>query len=183
MSKAKILAFAGSVRETSFNRTLLSLACQKASDAGGEVTVVDLKQFEIPLYDGDLEKSKGIPDGAQKLHSMLGSHDAILVASAEYNGSVSGVLKNAIGWISRPQGDARHLAGFKGKVAGLLAASPGVMGGFHGLVRLRDILGYILPEQVLVAKSHAAFDENGSLKGSRTLEMLDSLVASLVATT
>ncbi|MEM7561103.1 MAG: NAD(P)H-dependent oxidoreductase [Planctomycetota bacterium] len=187
MKTTKVLAIVGSTRRESYNQKLLSLAADRAQDLGVSVTTVQLRDLNIPLYDGDREEADGVPEGAQQLFRLMASHEAILFASPEYNGSVSGVLKNAIDWVSRPQQGEPQLAALQGKVAGLMSASPGSLGGFHGLVHLRDILGYIgmlvLPEQVAVRNAHEAFAEDGSLRDKRTSSMLDALVEKLAFAT
>jgi len=180
----KILAFAGSTREGSFNKQLLKLAAAAASKAGGDVQVIDLRDFPLPIYDGDLESREGLPENARKLKQLFISHQAILISSPEYNSSVSGVLKNAIDWVSRPAPGEAPLAGFEGKVAGLLSASPGALGGLRGLVQLRAILGNIrvlvLPDQVAVSRANEAFDAEGRLKDPKLQASVEKLAEKLV---
>ncbi|MCA9257251.1 MAG: NAD(P)H-dependent oxidoreductase, partial [Phycisphaerales bacterium] len=98
--RPKILAFAGSLREGSYNKLLVKAAAEGARQAGAEVTFIDLRDFVLPNYDGDIEASSGLPDGAMRLKAILKDHDALLIASPEYNSSISGALKNAIDWAS-----------------------------------------------------------------------------------
>lgn len=162
----KILALAGSTRSESYNKRLVRIAMAGAVDAGAEATFVDLRDLPLPLFDEDLE-AEGVPPNAQTLKELLVAHDGILLASPEYNSSVSAVLKNAIDWASRPSPDIPRLAGFHGKVAALMSASSGALGGMRGLVHLRSILGNIgvlvLPEQVAVGGAATAFQADGSL--------------------
>jgi len=164
----KILAFAGSTREGSFNKKLVRLAAEGARDAGAQVTLIDLRDHPLPLYDGDLEAAEGLPENATRLKRLFKEHDGLLISAPEYNGSLSGVLKNTIDWVSRPAEGEGRLAGFAGKVAGLLSASPGALGGLRGLNHLRQILSgigvLVLPEQQAVARAGEAFDEQGRLK-------------------
>ncbi|HZN58809.1 MAG TPA: NAD(P)H-dependent oxidoreductase [Planctomycetota bacterium] len=180
----KILAFAGSTREGSYNKQLLKLAAAAASKAGGDVQVIDLRDFPLPIYDGDLESREGLPENARKLKQLFISHQAILISSPEYNSSVSGVLKNAIDWVSRPAPGEAPLAGFEGKVAGLLSTSPGALGGLRGLVQLRAILGNIrvlvLPDQVAVSRANEAFDAEGRLKDPKLQASVEKLAEKLV---
>jgi NAD(P)H-dependent FMN reductase len=183
-SKPKILAFAGSTRTDSFNKKLMRVAAQGAVKAGAEVTVIDLKDFPMPLYDGDLEDSEGLPENAKKFKALLLEHQGLLIASPEYNSSISGVLKNAIDWASRTETDDEpSLAAFKGKVAAVMAASPGGLGGLRGLVTVRSILGNIgvvvLPDQVAVPKAHEAFNADGHLKDARQQASIENLGASV----
>src|SRR5438128_10934076 len=99
---SKILAFAGSMRTESFNKKLIKVAIKGAEAAGAQVTFLDLRDLELPLYDGDLESSQGLPPGGRKFKDLLLAHDGIMISSPEYNSSISGALKNAIDWGSRP---------------------------------------------------------------------------------
>ncbi|MGA7933345.1 MAG: NAD(P)H-dependent oxidoreductase [Kovacikia sp.] len=184
----KILAFAGSTRTDSFNKKLVKIAAAGARSAGAEVTYLDLGDLSIPLYDEDLEAKEGIPPGARKLKDLLLATDGILIASPEYNSSVSGVLKNAIDWASRPVEGEAPLACFADKVAAIMSASPGALGGLRGLVHLRSILGNIkvlvLPDQLAVPKAYEAFNADGSLKDAKQQEGIEHLgakVATVVA--
>lgn len=171
----KILAFAGSIRKDSFNKKILKLAVEGAQKAGAEVTVIDLHDFPLPIYDGDLEASSGLPPSALKLKKMMREHEGLLIASPEYNSSISGVLKNTIDWISRPENAQEpFLDCFNGKTAALISASPSPLGGLRGLVHLKAILGNInvlvLPAQETLSKAHEAFDADGHLTDARKKE-------------
>jgi chromate reductase len=181
----RLLAFAGSTRAGSLNQTLLDLAVSEARARGAEVTAIRLKDFDLPLYDGDLEAS-AFPDAARELKSLFQSHHGFLIASPEYNGSVSGVLKNAIDWASRPTGDEAltALSAFRGKVAGLMAASISPFGGLRGITHMRQILGtvqtLVATEQVLVPFAHGAFAEGGTLKEQLPAQLLGGLAARVI---
>ncbi|HPF37395.1 MAG TPA: NAD(P)H-dependent oxidoreductase [Phycisphaerae bacterium] len=186
--RPKILAFAGSLREGSYNKRLVKAAAEGARQAGAEVTFIDLRDFALPNYDGDIEASSGPPDGAIRLKAILKDHDALLIASPEYNSSISGALKNAIDWASRPlTKDEPPLDCFAGKTAALLAASPGALGGLRGLVHLRSILGNIrvivLPDQRAVPRAHEAFDAEGRLTDPATREGVETIGAELARVT
>ncbi|MEQ8791200.1 MAG: NAD(P)H-dependent oxidoreductase [Pirellulaceae bacterium] len=184
MSKPRILALAGSTRRDSFNRRLIAAAAEAAREAGGEVTLVELKDYPLPLFDQDLEKDEGPPENARKLKALFLAHDALLIASPEYNSSISPLLKNLIDWVSRPEPGEPRLAAYQGKAASLLAASPGALGGLRGLVYLRSILGNIgvvvLPEQFALSQAHAAFDDDGSLKDESQHEKVAAVARRLV---
>lgn len=169
MSSPKIIAFAGSTRVESFNKKLLHVAVSAALEAGADVTAVDLRELALPLYDGDLETAGGLPGGAKRLKALLAESDGMFIASPEYNSSMTGTLKNAIDWATRPETDGEPpLLAFRGKGAALLSASPGALGGMRGLVPLRMLLGnlgvIVLPDQVTLPAAHLAFDENAALK-------------------
>jgi chromate reductase, NAD(P)H dehydrogenase (quinone) len=163
----KILVFAGSTRTGSLHRKLAALAAAELSRAGMDVTLADLRDYPMPLYDGDSEASQGVPENAARFKELVRAHDALVVASPEYNGSFSALLKNTIDWISRPAPGEGPLAVFRGKPAALLSASPGPGGGNRGLRHLRELLEMIgmkvVPTQVTVAKATQAFDEAGDL--------------------
>ena len=185
MSQPKIVAFAGSLRTGSFNKKLVALAADAARAAGAEVTVVDLRELALPLFDQDLEDASGLPEGAKKFKALLRASDGFLIASPEYNSSITAALKNAIDWASRAESDDEPpLAAYKGKVAALMATSPGALGGLRGLVTLRSILGNIgviaLPDQVAIPTAHEAFDDSGKLKDERKVKQVAALVDKLV---
>jgi len=182
---AKILFLAGSVRKGSINKTLASLAANMAEDAGADVTLIDLKDYEMPIYNGDLEKEQGLPENAKKLKQLFIEHDGFFIASPEYNSSYSALLKNTIDWLSRPHKDNElPLSAYKGKVAALGATSPGALGGLRGLVVLRMLLGNIgvtvIPPQIAIAAGFKAFDSEGKLVDDNQQKMLRSVVDELI---
>jgi NAD(P)H-dependent FMN reductase len=185
MSQPKIVAFAGSTRTASFNKKLVALAAEAARAAGAEVTVVDLRDLALPLFDEDLETASGLPEGAKKFKALLRASDGFLIASPEYNSSITAALKNALDWASRAETDDEPpLVAYKGKVAALCSASPGALGGLRGLVTLRSILGnigvFVLPDQVCISTAHEAFDEAGKLKDDRKAKQVAKLAKTLV---
>lgn len=187
MAKPSVLAFAGTTRREAYNKKLIAVAAQAARDAGGEVTLIDLADFPMPLYDGDLEAEQGIPEHGRRLKALMREHDALLISTGEYNSSVTGVLKNAIDWASRQEGEEPPLAAYRGKVAGLVSASPGRLGGLRALAAVRSILGNInvlvIPEQQAVPGADRAFNEDGSLVDSRTRDGVARVARRLVAVT
>ena len=183
-SQAKVLCFAGSLRRESFNKKLVKIAMAGAEEAGATVTYVDLADLAMPLYNEDDEKNYGIPDQAKAFKKLLKEHNALLISSPEYNSSISGALKNAIDWASRPEPGEKSLDCFRGKVAGLMSASPGALGGLRGLVTVRSILGNIgvlvTTSQVSVAKAGEAFDEESQLKDEKKQKQVKELGAEIV---
>ena len=167
--KPRLLVFAGSIRRESLNARLARFAAREAENAGAEAALLDLGDFHLPLYNGDLEADEGLPAGAVRLKELFLAHDGFLIASPEYNGSVSPLLKNAIDWVSRPVAGQPPLIWFRGKVAGLMAASPGALGGLRGLAHVRQILSgigvIVVPAQHAVARAGEAFDDDGALAG------------------
>ena len=179
MVKPKILAFAGSTRTDSFNKKLVKIATGGAMEGGADVTVIDLRDFTMPLYDGDLEQQQGLPSNARKLKDLMLSHHGFLISSPEYNSSISGVLKNMIDWVSRPVEGEESLACFKGKVAGIMSASPGGLGGLRGMVHVRAILENIgtivIPDQIAIAKAHEVFNADGTLQDKKQEEQVKKI--------
>jgi len=183
----RILAFAGSTREASYNKRLIRVAAEGARAAGAEVTVIDLRDYPMPLYDGDLEASQGLPENALRLKRLFMEHGGLLISAPEYNSGISAVLKNAIDWVSRKGRDDRPLAAYADKVAGLMAASPGALGGVRGLFQVRQILTtlgvLVIPQQRAVSRAAEAFDDAGALKDATeraAVEGIGARVADLV---
>jgi chromate reductase len=184
----KLLMFAGSARTASTNKQLAALAASTAQEAGVEVTLIDLKDFEMPIYDGDLEGDTGLPEHAKRLKLLFVEHDGLFIASPEYNSSFSPLLKNALDWISRPHTENEpSLWAYSGKVAALGAVSPGALGGLRGLVPLRMMLGNIgvtvVPNQIAISNGFSAFDDAGMLKSEQQSKMLKATVDQLILTT
>ncbi|MFN0138296.1 MAG: NADPH-dependent FMN reductase [Phycisphaerae bacterium] len=182
----KVLGLAGSLRAGSYNKKLVQIALGGAKAAGAEVTFVELRDLALPIYDEDLEKSGGLPAGALRLKELMTAHHGLLVASPEYNSSVSAALKNAIDWASRPAPNETSLQCFKGRVAGLVAASPGALGGLRGLVHLRAILGnlgvIVLPEQLAIAKAHEAIGVDGRMVDPKQQQAVEAIGAAVAKT-
>ncbi|MDB5385667.1 MAG: NADPH-dependent reductase [Planctomycetaceae bacterium] len=166
MTQPKILAFSGSLRAGSYNTRLVRIAAEGARKAGAEVTVIELRDYPLPVFDEDLE-IQGTPENALKLKELMLSHHGLLISSPEYNSSLSAALKNALDWISRPIPNKPRLACYQNKVAGIVSASIGALGGLRGLVHLRAILGNInvlvIPDQVSVPNASEAFTSDGQL--------------------
>src|SRR5262245_12900756 len=154
--KLNVLVFAASLRRDSLNKRLAALAARIAQQLGANVDLASMREFDVPLYDGDVE-SQGIPAGAQTLRDKLLASDAFILASPEYNGSMPGTVKNLIDWTSRfrPQP-------FDGKHGLLLSASPSLAGGNRGLWSLRMPLEHlgtrVFPDMFSLAMAHTAFD-------------------------
>lgn len=179
MSKPKILVFAGSLRTNSWNHKLVVAASKGAEAAGAVVTVIRLREFQLPLYDQEIEDASGLPENCLKLKELFKAHHGILMGCPEYNSSITGVLKNTIDWVSRPRQGEAPLECFDRKVIGLTAASEGALGGIRGLPTERAILGNIkaivLPDQFALSKCHDAFDEKGNLKDERQRGMAEGV--------
>jgi NAD(P)H-dependent FMN reductase len=181
----KILAFAGSLRKDSYNKKLVQIAVAGARAAGAEVTYIDLRELPLPVFDEDLEKAEGLPANARNLKDLFLAHHGLLISAPEYNSSITAALKNAIDWVSRPCPGEAPLGCFLEKVAAIMSASPGALGGLRGLVHVRAILGNIhvlvLPDQVAVPRAFEAFAADGSLKDPKQQASVAKLGANVAA--
>ena len=179
----KILVLAGSARLDSVHRKVARQTVEALRDAGVEATLADLRDFPMPIYDGDLEAGEGLPPAAKALKELARGHDGFAIASPEYNGSFPALLKNALDWISRPEPGERTLEVFRGKVAAILSASPGPGGGKRGLRHLRELLGMmmvsVVPQELAIARSGGAFDADGRLTRAEDLSGLRELATAL----
>lgn len=183
MSQPKVLAFAGSARRDSLNKKLARAAAEHARHAGLDVTWIDLRDYPMPLYDGDLEAESGIPDSARKLRGLLDEHQGLIVVSPEYNSFITPLMKNTLDWISRRDGDIDGLTSFRNKVALVMSASPGGFGGMRSLALIRQLLSHlgvtVLPDQMALPRAHEAFDDKGALKDEQMQKRLDGMVQRL----
>lgn len=180
--KIRFLAISGSSRKNSVNKRLLDIAAGIAREQGADVSVLDLRELALPLYDGDLEAASGLPQGCFTLKQAIRDHHALLIASPEYNGFFTPLLKNAIDWATRPQ--EGWPSPFPGKVAAIIAASPGALGGIRGLPALRILLSgigvLVTPGQMSLPLAHKAFDEAGALINPQQQKMLEGVVSELL---
>ncbi len=171
------LAFSGSLRSGSFNRKLLGNVIRAAEAQGMTVEHLDLRELALPIYDGDIE-ARGLPDGAKQFKEKITAADLLLIASPEYNSSISGALKNAIDWASRPPENP-----FKGKLGSLFATSPGPFGGVRGLFTTRQILTvlgvWVSPNQLILPHSHQAFNDDGTLKEAKVFDQISSILSEI----
>lgn len=178
-----LLVFAGSTRAQSFNRRLATVAAAHASAQGAQVTHIELADFDLPIYNADLE-ARGTPAAAIRLKELFHTHPAWIITSPEYNGSYTALLKNTIDWVSSPiKGDPLWSSGtkpFAGKVVGLLSASPGALGGLRSLSHLSPLLSnlqcWVAPKQFALSKAGDAFDANGELVAEQARNAVHGVV-------
>ena len=174
----RILAFSGSARRESLNKKLLLVAVEAVRKAGAEVTLLDLNDYALPLYHGDLEDAEGLPANAGKLVELIKQHAGLLIASPEYNSMFTPLLKNTLDWCTRADDNP-----FVGKVAAVVSASPGVFGGIRSQQLMRQLLlhlgCHVTPLYCTLAKAHEAFDEAGRLKDARSQKSVDALAGGL----
>lgn len=178
----KVLLMAGSNRTGSFNMQLVQAANKVLADNGALTTVVSLADYPLPIIDQDLHAANGDPANAVKLAKQMAAHDALFVASPEYNSSIPPLLKNAIDWLSVLKADVKPYAGL---TVALGAASNGNLGGIRGLYHLRSVLmnvgAQIITEQIAVSGAASAFGNDGLPTNERTLSMLQTTCKSLMA--
>lgn len=178
MSLPKIVAFAGSTRPGSYNRAVLDVAL--GATHGVEVTHLDLRDYDIPLYRQELEEAEGLPEAVKQLKRLFRDATGFIIASPEHNSSYSAQLKNLVDWVSRAETDDEPaLSGFKGKCALILAASPGALGGLRGLYALREMLQNlyvtVYPEMLAVSSASQAV-KDGKLVDERWEKKIRDLV-------
>lgn len=184
MTIPNILVFAGSLRTSSLNRHLADYMAGRFTDAGASVTRMDLKDYPLSIYNGDIETSNGLPSEALALHEFFRSHQGIFIASPEYNGSFSPLLTNVLAWVSRVSNHGGQVAAFGHPVFALGSASPGPFGGYRGLMALRQTLelglgARVLPSMVPVSHASKAFDTTGDLIPDFAKQMADRTIRQL----
>jgi chromate reductase, NAD(P)H dehydrogenase (quinone) len=171
----KLLAFAASLRKASLNRKLLTQAVAAAERGGATVDVAEFSEFDMPLFNADLQTASGFPPGTVRLQQRLDRADGILLASPEYNYSLPGTLKNALDWVSR-----MRPVPLRGKSALLLASSGGPIGGIRGLWQLRIPLEgcgvFVHPDMYILPNGHEGFAEDGTLRDLKAAERLEAIV-------
>jgi len=165
---SKILAFSGSSRRESYNQKLVKIAASGASKAGASITIINLADFPMPIFNQDLEQDQGMPESASQLKKLMIEHDGFLIASPEYNSAFTPLLKNTLDWVSRAESDNEPpLSAYRGKIASIMATSPGPLGGLRGLVFLRMLLSnmgvIVLPDQRAIPQAFKAFNDDGLL--------------------
>jgi NAD(P)H-dependent FMN reductase len=155
-NELKVLVFAASLRAESLNRKLAEAVARGAERFGAAIDLASMRDFDVPLYDEDVEREEGVPEGARELQRRLLANDALIIVSPEYNASMPGTLKNLIDWVSRfrPQP-------FDGRHALLLSASPSLAGGNRGLWALRVPLEHlgarVFPDMFSLSRADNAF--------------------------
>lgn len=190
-----ILIFAGSSRINSFNRKLALEAARLVREADCRPTYIELSDLNIPLYNAD-DEARGTPGDVIRLKEMMYAHSGWIIASPEYNGSYTALLKNTVDWASSPakagpecsedkaQNWKSGTKPFAGKVVGLLSASPGMMGGLRSLDHLapllRNLQCWLAPQQFALGKAADAFDEQGHLKEEAALAKVKAVVDQVI---
>jgi chromate reductase, NAD(P)H dehydrogenase (quinone) len=181
----RLLCFAGSAREGSYNKKLARLAHLIAKANGVEAVFADLRDYPMPLYDGDLEAAEGPPERASAFKALLSEYQGVFIASPEYNSSVTPLLKNTLDWVTRVRAKGESgLEVFRTRVFALGGATPGNYGAMRSLLQLRQILGVgmgalVIPQQIAVPRAVNAFEEDGSLKDEGQQKLCTDVVEAL----
>lgn len=185
MPSPKLIALSGSARRGSLNRAVLSTAAIAASSTGAKITLVDLNDYELPVFNQDLEDAEGLPDAAKRLKALFRAADGFIFASPEHNSTYSALLKNTIDWCSRSENDDEPpLVAFAGKSAVLLAASPGPLGGLRGLFALRELLQNLrvtVHPEMLAVRSANEVIKDGVVTDAKWAKKIGDLVKDYVA--
>jgi chromate reductase, NAD(P)H dehydrogenase (quinone) len=181
----RLLFFAGSTREGSFNRKLASLAHHITAANGIEAVLAELKDYPMPLYNGDLEAKEGPPERAAAFKALLSEYQGVFIASPEYNSSITPLLKNTLDWVTRVREKGETgLEVFRSRVFAISGASPGYYGTMRGLLHLRQILeigtgATVIPQQLAVPRAMDAFEADGSLKDKAHQNQCKAVVEAL----
>jgi NAD(P)H-dependent FMN reductase len=181
----RLLSFAGSTREGSYNKKLALLAQHIAEANGIEAVFVDLRDYPMPIYNGDLEAAEGPPERARAFKALLSEYQGVFIASPEYNSSVTPLLKNTLDWVTRVRAKGESgLEVFRTRVFAIGGASPGNYGGMRSLLQLRQILGVgmgalVIPQQLAVPRAGTAFEEDGSLKDETQQKLCADVIEAL----
>jgi chromate reductase, NAD(P)H dehydrogenase (quinone) len=178
--EVRVLVIAGSARRESLNAKLARLAAEALVRAGAQVDPAGLREFEVPLYDGDLEAEQGIPAGALALRDRLHAAGALCLVTPEYNHSIPGTVKNLVDWLSRIRPNA-----MRGIPALVMSASPSLAGGTRGAWALKVPLEangmFVLPRIFSVSQARKAFADDGSLREAELAARLDAIAGDFVA--
>ncbi len=170
-----LLFFAGALRVGSCNKKFAREAMRIAGELGAKGSFIDLRDYPMAPYDGDIEASSGVPDVVKQLGAKISAVDGVVISTPEYNGSIPGVLKNVVDWLSREKP-----VSVAGKHLLLLAASPGALGGVRSLWHSRvpfEVLGmHVFPGMMGLPNAYNAFDADGKFKEDKPREQLKSLL-------
>ncbi|MEM9573764.1 MAG: NAD(P)H-dependent oxidoreductase [Pseudomonadota bacterium] len=182
---AKILAFAGSIRNGSFNGQLVKAAMKQLAESGAEVTHISLADYPLPIFDEDLKNEKGLPEEVVKLARLFQAHDGAFIACPEYNSSITPILKNVLDWVSVAKSDGNvPLKPYQGLVVALGSASQGALGGVRGLYHVRSVLmnvgAQIVTEQCAISGAKRAFGDDGMPTDERQRNLLNNACRSLL---
>ncbi|MCG8671810.1 MAG: NAD(P)H-dependent oxidoreductase [Pseudomonadales bacterium] len=178
ITNQNIVVFSGSLKKASWNQKLVQIAGEMAASLGANVTEISLRDYPLPLFNEEIEHEDHA--GLSDLRAVFSRADGMIIASPEYNGSITPALKNAIDWISRPSSEQNYTPNYAQQKAAIIATSPGGLGGLRGLTHLREILSnlgtHVIPAQLAVPTAYEAFNESGDLSNAATKDRLQAIV-------
>lgn len=181
MTTPRILVFAGSVRTGSLNETLAAYVSAQLREKGADVSHISLKDYAMPLYDGDLESREGKPEAAPRLHDLMAAHHGVFIAGPEYNAGMTPLLKNTIDWVSRVD-----MAVFRTRAFALGAASEGRMGGYRSLMATRNVLelglsASVQPEMISISGASKAYGPDNTITDASLARTANRALDALIA--
>ena len=181
MTSPKILIFSGSIRTGSVNTRLAGTITKALAEKGAQANHITLADYQLPIYNGDLEEEKGVPENAKKLGTLIARHDGVVLVSPEYNGSIPPLLKNTLDWLSRDLGDTKP---YQAVTYALAACSPGKLGGIRVVNHIRDTLvsvgADIITPQLCVGPAGDAFNDDDELTIEFHQKLLQNLCDTLI---
>lgn len=182
--KPTILIFAGSTRKEALSKRLARAAGLVVEDHGAEAKVIDLKDFDAPVYNGDYEDEHGVPETMKRLNALIHAHDGLIIVTPEYNGFFTPLTKNVLDWCSRGGATEERPPLPPGKPVAILASAGGPLGGLRAIPRLRDYLCelglLVVPKSAAIKHAHDAFAEDGRLSDAQQAQLVDAAVATLL---
>ncbi|MES2205913.1 MAG: NADPH-dependent FMN reductase [Pseudomonadota bacterium] len=177
-----LLVLSGSIRQRSFHTQLAHVAASILKTQGIPYTLLNLADYPLPLYDGDIE-SQGLPTVVHTLRQQFSNHSGFIIANPEYNGSITPLLKNVLDWVSRKDEASKHYEPYANKTALLLSTSPGSLAGQRALRHTREILSslgtLVLPQHVAVPNAFQAFSPEGELIDEKQFQLLKNQIQAL----
>lgn len=184
----KLLVFAGSTRADSYNRKLARVVDELAGPKAQVVTHLELADHDLPLYNADLE-ANARPPAQVRLKEIFAEHDGWIICTPEYNASYPPLLKNVIDWVTSPvKGDpvwGDEFRASRGKVVGMLSASPGALGGLRAQSHLAPLLlnikCWVAPKNFALGKAADAFDADGQLVDAKARQAVDGVIDQVIA--
>jgi chromate reductase, NAD(P)H dehydrogenase (quinone) len=179
----KIVIWPASAQQNSLNKQLANAMAQLLRAQGiTDVHCLDFKAYSLPMYDGDLEQTQGVPETAKTLAALLAGADGVILCAPEYNGGISGSLKNALDWMSRLKPQP-----FSGKPYLLTGASPGVLGAVRGLwhtrVPFEAVGALVYPDMHGLGAAHTAFNADGGFADEKRAQQVAQLLEKFTAFT
>ncbi len=184
---AKLLVFSGSSRRESVHTRLAVLVASVAEQEGAQTTLIRLEDFDIPIYNGDLEEEHGLPGDIKRLKALLSENTGLIITCPEYNGFMTPLLINTINWCTRSEEATPDLSGFADKAVLVASGSPSSLGGIRANTHLKTMLSgigaIVFPQSLTVPATHQAFDSHGGLAQASMGERIERTLQNFIAFT